>query len=648
MAKCKYIKRLFPATLAWTLLVSTTAIFFLFPCRRLHEEFHYSITVVQAIITFFVISNFFCTTFFDPGIIKRALPDEDVDDFGSPLFKEVIVRGTPIRMKWCATCQFYRPPRCSHCSVCDNCIETFDHHCPWVNNCIGRRNYRHFFFFLIFLTIHMITIFIWCLMLVLNNKNKMHETPVVVAISLMVFISVVFIPIFGLTVFHIILVARGRTTNEQVTGKFDGTINPFSRGIFLNCLYTLCGPRFPGVRKSVPQKDVFDVNEPGIGATVYMDNIPMDVQNKHTQRTDLNDIMLERLDRAQDSNSMNASHSREQLSRQLSSPKSQEMPNFPNDIEAAVAVNGTSTKSGRADQGGRHVVTMQQTENGTKETTFIALSSSSYNTSAKAAYSNSSSNGNGTTTYSSSSSNPAMSRQNTVDSGRPGGLFTYHPNNKISASPAKSTSINEISSHAFKRSPVKRHESQQGPEGGMVIYYSPDAGVISNSKYSSESELQKYGSGSLQGTPLGRHQQQQQQHNHHMVVQHQNNHHHSHPVTAVYGETTMTTTTTATTPTASSPPHHLHFNSNNYEPSSKALLKQRPLPFLKALEMSNKMEKGNSAGGGGGLFAEPNNSKQQQQPNTTTLVVAAAKDSAATEAANNRQSTYEMNYEISV
>ena len=62
----------------------------------------------------------------------------------------------------------------------------------------------------------------------------------------MVFISIVFIPIFGLTIFHIILVARGRTTNEQVTGKFQGSINPFSRGLFFNCLYTLCGPRYPG------------------------------------------------------------------------------------------------------------------------------------------------------------------------------------------------------------------------------------------------------------------------------------------------------------------------------------------------------------------------------------------------------------------
>ncbi|KAK5956872.1 palmitoyltransferase swf1 [Knufia fluminis] len=44
----------------------------------------------------------------------------------------------------CRTCQTPKPARSKHCPICKTCIERQDHHCIWINNCVGLHNYHHF------------------------------------------------------------------------------------------------------------------------------------------------------------------------------------------------------------------------------------------------------------------------------------------------------------------------------------------------------------------------------------------------------------------------------------------------------------------------------------------------------------------------
>ena len=245
-----------------------------------HNRHLFKIILLIVYTLLFFITEVLCGTCIasDPGVFP--INNIDIPLLKKRTKKQYILRGRKYKIKFCHTCLIYRPLGCSHCKICNVCVEKYDHHCPWVGNCIGGNNYRFFYFFVMSFNVFCAMNIILCVLSGFLMQKCQNNTCVMnidcysivkydyiydtltgeyikKKLKAMVYVKVVlsfffmsinilsFLFVCILFSFHTKYVIRNLKTAYRAKYSNENTIygNPFNRGWRSNCRSVLCKRR---------------------------------------------------------------------------------------------------------------------------------------------------------------------------------------------------------------------------------------------------------------------------------------------------------------------------------------------------------------------------------------------------------------------
>eukprot|EP01095_Lingulamoeba_sp_RSL-Kostka_P006256 TRINITY_DN1959_c0_g2_i2.p2 TRINITY_DN1959_c0_g2~~TRINITY_DN1959_c0_g2_i2.p2 ORF type:complete len:295 (+),score=49.41 TRINITY_DN1959_c0_g2_i2:1605-2489(+) len=185
-----------------------------FPILPLHHKIGCWTTIG---IVFFV---FYKASTSDPGVIT---PD-NIEQFRYNYRYDGVI----YRKKFCKTCKIVRPARSKHCGICNKCVSRFDHHCPWINTCVGANNLKWFLSFLLstglmcfYCSIGVVEIYYKTVM-----KFSLYKLPLPITfqylvvyrgpglMGLLLFTFLAGCAVWLFLLYHCYLIARNKTTNE--------------------------------------------------------------------------------------------------------------------------------------------------------------------------------------------------------------------------------------------------------------------------------------------------------------------------------------------------------------------------------------------------------------------------------------------------
>ncbi|XP_035293847.1 probable palmitoyltransferase ZDHHC12 isoform X1 [Cricetulus griseus] len=140
-----------------------------------------------------------------------------------------------------------QPLRARHCRDCRRCVRRYDHHCPWMENCVGERNHP---LFVAYLALQLVVL-LWGLYLAWSGLRFFQPWGLWLRSTGLLFATFLLLSFFSLVVSlllasHLYLVASNTTTWEFISSHRiaylrQRTSNPFDRGLTRNLAHFFCG-----------------------------------------------------------------------------------------------------------------------------------------------------------------------------------------------------------------------------------------------------------------------------------------------------------------------------------------------------------------------------------------------------------------------
>ncbi|XP_028919527.1 palmitoyltransferase ZDHHC12 isoform X2 [Ornithorhynchus anatinus] len=189
---------------------------------------------------------YFAVSLMDPGYVGPE-PAPHAQASTSEELKAMVPQKPPtIHLRRCGYC-LLKPLRARHCRSCKRCVRRYDHHCPWIENCVGERNHP---LFVAYLALQLVVL-VWALRLAWSGISFEQPWGAWLRHTGLLFAAFLLLAVFSAVVAlllasHLYLVSCDTTTWEfmsphRISYLRRRSSSPFDRGLLRNLGRFFCG-----------------------------------------------------------------------------------------------------------------------------------------------------------------------------------------------------------------------------------------------------------------------------------------------------------------------------------------------------------------------------------------------------------------------